>query len=121
MDVIDIDTVLRDLSDNIRTESDPERRILLYDAMLQAASDIARDGFLSAVYALRAGGMPAKQIAERHEVHHFTVTRWTNEYAEAHGLPRLGRQPRVVDATPIQPHYKAGLRRRTPGTPIPGE
>jgi len=120
INVIDIDTTLRDLGDLIRTEPDPERRVMLYDSFLQAASDIARDGFLGSIYALRASGMPAVQIAERHAVHHWTVNRWTNEYADRHGLTRLGRQRRVDGAVQIQPQYRAGIRRRTVA-PSPGE
>jgi hypothetical protein len=114
----DIETVLRDLSDLIRTVPDPDRRMLLFDLFLVRGSDIARDGFLGAAYACRAAGMPANQIAERHGLHHWTVNRWTNEYADRHGLVRLGRQPRVDSAVPIEPQYRAGTRRHG-GTPSP--
>lgn len=99
---LDITTTLRDLSDLIRTEADPRRRAALYETFLQVASDIARDGFEGAMYALRASGVTVDEIADERGVAPWTVSRWTNAYAARHGVKRLGRPPRVSGAVRIQ-------------------
>ncbi len=102
----DIETALQDLSDLIRSESEPAHRLDLFETMLQRGSDIANRGVFGSAYDMRASGIPTEKIAEHFSCSAWTVVRWTNEYAEDNGLPRLGRPAKVKQSVHIGPRYK---------------
>ena len=103
INAFDIDTALRDLHDLIRDdEPDPARRAVLFRTFLAVASDIGQDGFEGAAYAWRRSGATPEQIGQEFGVAAWTASRWTNDYAERHGLTRLGRPRRVTGAVRLQ-------------------
>ena len=118
---LDIETTLRDLSDLIRAEPDARRRAALFQSFLLRASDSGRDGFEGAVYAARMAGVTPEDVAQDHGVAPWTVIRWTNTYADRHGLRRLGRPPRPTGAVEIPTPMRRPWSRPPGATPNPGE
>jgi len=100
----DVRRALLDLSDLIRLEPDPIRRVLLYESLLHEGSDIAAVGKGSAMLDLADEGWSQEAIAEAVGHTKDTVRRYLYRAAETmhRRVPRMKRPLREFRAVPFR-------------------